>query len=170
MIKKKKIKIFAKDQMILWLFVCVCVCFWWDTKASWQVKGLVLLLRDPSALTESRGGIRRVRRGGMRERRGELHVSMRSRSASSLVKHHRSPQWHFTAHAVYTVTAITHSPSRATAWARTHTHNTHSRTGRWLIVTVVVKLLTALSVKGKERKCTRVKLKREYTGVEARSI
>ena len=107
----------------------------------------------PRALTQSRGilvGWVGVGRG----RRGQFHVSMRSRSATSLVKHHRSPQWNFTAHAVYTVTAITHSASCATAWAPTHLHTyTPSQAGRWLIVTVVGKLLTALSVKGQDRSC-----------------
>lgn len=39
------------------LCVCVHVCVLSETKASWQVKGLVSPLRNPQALTESRGGL-----------------------------------------------------------------------------------------------------------------
>lgn len=54
-----------KAQKMRWFMIskatkvpdCVCVCVWPTTKTSWQVKGLVLLLRDPRALTESRGGL-----------------------------------------------------------------------------------------------------------------
>lgn len=69
------------------------------------------------SLEETRRGLREVeqeRWAGGERGGGWGALSMRSGSASSFVKQHWSPWWHFPVHVVYTVTAITLRPSRAT--------------------------------------------------------